>query len=64
MKHAYLNQPVEVAALRPELAAIVGMSGCRPDLVMRFGYGAVMPYAQRRPVASVLHVRPDPIYET
>lgn len=54
MKHAYLNQPVEVAGLRPELAAIVGMPGRRPDPVMRFGYGAAMPYAPRRPVASVM----------
>jgi hypothetical protein len=39
LKHAFVNQPVEVASLRPELAALVGMTGRRPDLVMRFGYG-------------------------
>lgn len=54
LKHAFINQPVEVASLRPELAALVGMTGRRPDIVIRFGHGALLPYSQRRPVASVL----------
>lgn len=54
LKHAFLNQPVEVPELRGELAALVGMPGRRPDLVMRFGRGAAMPYSARRPVESVL----------
>jgi nitroreductase len=54
LKVAYINQPVEVAALRPELATLIGVAGRRPDLVMRFGYGAALPYSPRRPVASVL----------
>ena len=54
MKHAFINQPVEVASLRPDLAALVGMAGRRPDLVMRFGYGAALPYSARRPVGAVL----------
>jgi hypothetical protein len=54
MKVAFLNQPVEVAGLRPELAALAGLPGRRPDLVMRFGYGPSMPYAARRPVQDVL----------
>ena len=54
LKHAFINQPVEVPALRPELAAIVGMVGRRPDLVMRFGYGPLLPFAPRRPVAAVI----------
>jgi hypothetical protein len=54
LKHAFLNQPVEVPELRPELAALVGMAGRRPDLVMRFGRGAAMPFSARRPVDSVL----------
>lgn len=53
LKHAYLNQPVEVAALRPELAALVGMSGRRPDIVMRFGQGADLPFSARRPARIV-----------
>ena len=54
LKHAFINQPVEVPALRPELAALLGRPGRRPDVVMRFGFGPLMPYAPRRPVASVM----------
>jgi nitroreductase len=54
MKVAFVNQPVEVARLRPELAALVGLPGRRPDIVMRFGYGPALPYSARRPVETVL----------
>lgn len=54
LKVAFVNQPVEVASLRPQLAALVGMPGRRPDLVMRFGYGPTLPFSARRPVAAVL----------
>ncbi|MGL5138068.1 MAG: Acg family FMN-binding oxidoreductase, partial [Beijerinckiaceae bacterium] len=45
MKHAFINQPVEVAGLRPELAALVGLPGRRPDIVLRFGYGPELPFS-------------------
>ncbi|MEO7689238.1 MAG: nitroreductase family protein [Sphingomonas sp.] len=54
LKHAFINQPVEVAGLRPELAALVGLPGRRPDIVMRFGYGPTLPWSPRRPVAAVI----------
>lgn len=54
LKHAYLNQPVEVAALRPDLAAQLGMPGRRPDLVIRFGRAAAMPFSARRSVETVM----------
>ena len=54
LKHAFINQPVEVARLRPELASLVGMPGRRPDLVMRFGYGPTLPFSARRPVESAM----------
>lgn len=54
LKHAFLNQPVEVPTLRPDLAKLIGLPGRRPDLVMRFGRGAAMPYSARRPVDAVL----------
>ncbi len=54
LKHAYINQPVEVPALRPDLAAIVGLPGRRPDIVMRFGYGATLPFSPRRPTDAVM----------
>lgn len=54
LKHAFVNQPVKVAALRPALAGLIGMAGRRPDLVVRFGYGAPMPYSARRSVSEVI----------
>lgn len=54
LRLAFLNQPVEVASLRPQLAALVGMPQKRPDLVLRFGYGPALPYSPRRPVSTTL----------
>lgn len=54
LKHAFLNQPVELTGFRDDLAALVGLPGRRPDIVMRFGRGSAMPWSLRRPVASVL----------
>lgn len=54
LKHAYMNQAVEVARLRPQLAALIGVPGRRPDLVMRFGHGPTLPFSARRPVHAVL----------
>ncbi len=54
LKHAFINQPVEVTGLRPELAALVGVPGRRPDIVMRFGYGAQMPFSARRSIEAVM----------
>jgi hypothetical protein len=53
LKLAFINQPVEVAHLRPELAGVIGETR-RPDIVLRFGYGPTLPYSPRRPVASVM----------
>lgn len=53
IRHSFLNQPVEVAGLRADLAALAG-EDLRPDLVMRFGHGPLAPYALRRPVGDVL----------
>lgn len=54
IRHAHLNQPVEVASLRPRLAGLLGIPGRRPDLVLRFGRGPTLPRSPRRPVAAVL----------
>lgn len=54
IRHAHLNQPVEVAALRAGFAASLGLTGHRPDLVVRFGRGPALPYSLRRPVDDVL----------
>jgi hypothetical protein len=54
IRTALLNQPVEVAALRPQFAAHLGLGDQRPDLVVRFGRGPRMPASLRRPVQAVL----------
>lgn len=54
IRNALLNQPVEVATLRPQFAAAIGLGERRPDLVVRFGRGPGMPLSMRRPVQSVL----------
>ena len=54
LRHAFVNQPVEVATLRPELARLIGFPGPRPDLVMRFGLGPALPYSARRPTIDAI----------
>jgi hypothetical protein len=54
LKYAFINQTVEVASLRPELAALVGLPGQRPDIVIRFGYGSALPYSARKPVETTI----------
>ena len=54
IRNAFLNQPVEVAAVRSPFATALGMGGQRPDLVVRFGRGPTMPRSLRRPVQAVL----------
>jgi len=49
-----LNQPVEVAALRPQFATSIGIPGGRPHPVVRFGRGPEMPPSLRRPAEAVL----------
>ena len=54
IRNAFLNQPVEVAAVRAPFAAALGLTGQRPDLVVRFGRGPTLPRSLRRPVESVM----------
>ncbi len=54
IRNAFLNQPVEVAAVRPPFADAIGLAGQRPDLVVRFGRGPTLPRSLRRPVQAVL----------
>nr|WP_314438824.1 nitroreductase family protein [uncultured Brevundimonas sp.] len=54
LRHAFVNQPLEVASLRPALAALVGEGGKRPDLVLRLGRGPVSVLSPRRPVDAVM----------
>ena len=53
MKCAFINQPVEVPAIRGQFATYLGIGDRRPDLVMRFGFGPDLPKSLRRPVGQV-----------
>lgn len=54
VRTAHLNQPLEVASIRPQFAKSIGITSGRPDLVIRFGRGPEMPRSLRRPVNAVL----------
>jgi hypothetical protein len=54
VRNAFLNQPVEVAAVRPQFATYLGIGERRPDLIVRFGYSPEMPRSLRRPVEAVI----------
>lgn len=54
IRNAFLNQPVEVSAVRSPFATSLGLAGQRPDLVVRFGRGPTLPRSLRRPVESVM----------
>ncbi|WP_118856529.1 Acg family FMN-binding oxidoreductase [Sphingomonas mesophila] len=50
---AYMNQPIEVPALRPRLRHSAGLRGI-PQLLLRIGSGPTVPPAARRPLEAVL----------
>ena len=54
IRNAFLNQPVEVSTLRPQFASYLDVGERRPDLVVRFGRGPLMPRSLRRPLNAVL----------
>ncbi len=55
IRNAFLNQPVEVGAMRPQFATWLAIDRKqRPDLVVRFGRGPIMPLSMRRQVQAVL----------
>jgi hypothetical protein len=54
LKHAFLNQAVEVPEFRSQLATLLGIGENRPNLLVRFGYSAAMPRSMRRPLVDVM----------
>jgi hypothetical protein len=54
LKHAFINQPVEVPRLRPQFASHMGLGERRPDLIVRFGAGPELPRSLRRPAEHVI----------
>jgi hypothetical protein len=54
IRHAHINQPIEVPSVRAEFAQWLGAPDMRPDLVVRFGYAPPLPMSLRRPVSDIL----------
>jgi hypothetical protein len=54
VRTAFVNQPVELPAVRTQFAQWLGRGSRRPDLVVRFGHGPQLPYSLRRPMADVI----------
>lgn len=53
VRYAFLNQPIEVAEMLPELQAML-RTDLRPNLLMRFGYGPTLPRSLRRSAEDVI----------
>jgi len=53
IKSAFLNQPIEVTALRTQFQHALGLDAA-PQLLVRFGYAHPMPRSLRRPVEQVI----------
>lgn len=54
VKSAFLNQPIEVAALRSQFRSALGLGDQLPQFLLRFGYAASLPKSLRRPAEAVL----------
>jgi hypothetical protein len=54
IRHAHLNQPLEIAPIRRQLGALLGVGDRRVDLMVRYGHAAPMPRSLRRPVSDVI----------
>ena len=58
LQASYVNQPVQVEALRPHVAGLLRRPG-RPQVALRLGYPREdLPPAPRRPLDAVIRVRP------
>lgn len=54
VRSSFVNQPVEVPSVRTQFSQWLGIPTRRPDLVLRFGNGPLLPYSLRRSVNQVL----------
>ena len=54
LRHAHINQAVEVPEVRDQFATYLGIGDRRPDLLVRFGYGPRLPQSLRRSVDQVI----------
>jgi nitroreductase len=51
---SFINQEIEVPAVREQFAAYLGVGARRPDVMVRFGHGPEAPRSLRRPVEQVI----------
>lgn len=54
LRCAFVNQPIEVHALRPALHRVLGLHGETAQLMLRVGHGPRTPCSLRRPVLQVI----------
>lgn len=54
IRTAFINQPIEVPALRARLDALIGLDGEHAQLAVRFGHGPLAPFSLRRRVDDVV----------
>lgn len=54
LRCAFVNQPVEVPALRPQVERCLGLHDASAQLMLRIGHGPAMPYSLRRPLLDVI----------
>ncbi len=54
LKHAFINQPVEVPQVSAQFADYLNIGDRRTDLLVRFGYGPEMLKTMRRPLDQVI----------
>lgn len=56
VRTAFINQPIEVPALRPQFESWLNLSGEHAQLMVRFGHGPTAPFSLRRPIDDVILV--------
>ena len=54
IRHAFVNQLVDIPTVRTEFSRLLGLADQRADLVVRYGYAPAMPRSLRRPVNEVI----------
>jgi hypothetical protein len=54
LRTAFINQPIEVRRLRPQLHSLLGLEGETVLLMLRVGYGPQAPFSLRRPLQYVI----------
>jgi hypothetical protein len=54
IQSAFLNQPIEVAALRGQFQSALNLGTSLPQLLVRYGHAPTLPRSLRRPVDEVL----------